>query len=274
MVWDSWRRSLGSGVDPDAVAAPVDLLDDDLASYRDAHPLAAVMPVIRRLLVADAEADKMIVAVADAAGRILWVEGDRRLRSQAEGMHFVAGSRWSEDVVGTNAPAPRWPSTPRADLRQRALQPHRAALELLGRPRAPPGHRPAAGRHRRHRRRPRGQPGGAHPGAGHRGRRGVRAALAAPRAAHRAVRAPAPPPAGTAAAGGPRPRARPADHPRRPGRPLPAALRAGAAAGRGRRRRRGPHRRPARRRGARRRRRAGDGARSCRGCASCSARSC
>lgn len=104
VVWDSWRRSLGSGVDPDAVAAPVDLLDDDLASYRDAHPLAAVMPVIRRLLVADAEADKMIVAVADAAGRILWVEGDRRLRSQAEGMHFVAGSRWSEDVVGTNAP--------------------------------------------------------------------------------------------------------------------------------------------------------------------------
>ncbi|SDF86373.1 GAF domain-containing protein [Klenkia brasiliensis] len=104
VVLDSWRRSLAGGVDPDAVAAPVDLLDDDLVTYRDAHPLAAVMPVIRRLLVADAEADKMIVAVADAAGRILWVEGDRRLRSQAEGMHFVAGSRWSEDVVGTNAP--------------------------------------------------------------------------------------------------------------------------------------------------------------------------
>ncbi|MCO7222582.1 GAF domain-containing protein, partial [Klenkia sp. PcliD-1-E] len=104
VVLDSWRRSLAGGVDPDAVAAPVDLLDDDLVSYRDAHPLTAVMPVIRRLLVADAEADRMIVAVADAAGRILWVEGDRRLRSQAEGMHFVAGSRWSEDVVGTNAP--------------------------------------------------------------------------------------------------------------------------------------------------------------------------
>ncbi|SDN80946.1 hypothetical protein SAMN05660199_00730 [Klenkia soli] len=104
VVWDSWRRSLGNGVDPDGVPAPVDLLDDDLVAYREAHPLAAVMPVIRRLLVADAEADKMIVAVTDAAGRMLWVEGDRQLRSQAERMHFVAGSRWGEDVVGTNAP--------------------------------------------------------------------------------------------------------------------------------------------------------------------------
>ncbi|WP_448641547.1 GAF domain-containing protein [Geodermatophilus sp. URMC 63] len=104
VVWDSWRRSLGSGVDPDGQGPPVDLLDDDLAAYRAAHPLAPVLPVIRRLLVEDAEADRMIVAVTDADGRMLWVEGDRRLRSLAEGMHFVPGARWSEDVAGTNAP--------------------------------------------------------------------------------------------------------------------------------------------------------------------------
>src|SRR5947208_14674795 len=62
------------------------------------------MPVIRRLLVADAEADQMIVAVTDAAGRMLWVEGDFRLRSRAAGMNFVEGSRWAEEVAGTNAP--------------------------------------------------------------------------------------------------------------------------------------------------------------------------
>src|SRR5947208_9293971 len=62
------------------------------------------MPVIRRLLVADAEADQMIVAVTDAAGRMLWVEGDSRLRSLAAGMNFVEGAGWAEDVVGTNAP--------------------------------------------------------------------------------------------------------------------------------------------------------------------------
>ena len=104
VVRDSWRRSLGSGVDPDGGAPPVDLLDDDLLAYREAHPLAPVMPVIRRLLVEDAEDDRMIVAVTDAGGRMLWVEGDRRLRSRAAGMHFVEGARWAEDVVGTNAP--------------------------------------------------------------------------------------------------------------------------------------------------------------------------
>ncbi|RBY81599.1 phytochrome sensor protein [Geodermatophilus sp. TF02-6] len=104
VVWDSWRRSLGSGVDPDGSAPPVDLLDDDLLAYRAAHPLAPVVPVIRRLLVEDAEADRMIVAVSDAAGRMLWVEGDRRLRARAEAMHFVEGARWAEEVAGTNAP--------------------------------------------------------------------------------------------------------------------------------------------------------------------------
>jgi hypothetical protein len=104
VVHDSWRRSLGSGVDPDGGAPPVELLDDDLIAYREAHPLATVMPVIRRLLVEDAEDDRMIVAVTDAGGRMLWVEGDSRLRSQAAGMHFVEGARWAEEVAGTNAP--------------------------------------------------------------------------------------------------------------------------------------------------------------------------
>jgi hypothetical protein len=104
VVLDSWRRSLGSGVDPDGGAPPVDLLDDELLAYRAGHPLAPLMPVIRRLLVEDAEDDRMIVAVTDAGGRMLWVEGDARLRSRAAGMHFVEGARWSEDVAGTNAP--------------------------------------------------------------------------------------------------------------------------------------------------------------------------
>ncbi|WP_346620579.1 phytochrome sensor protein [Blastococcus montanus] len=104
VVLDSWRRSMGSGVDPDGGLPPVELLDDDLLAYRAAHPLAPVLPVIRRLLVQDAEAGQMIVAVTDAAGRMLWVEGDHRLRSRAEGVNFVEGARWSEDVAGTNAP--------------------------------------------------------------------------------------------------------------------------------------------------------------------------
>ena len=104
VVLDSWSRCLGSGVDPDGSTPPVELMDDDLLAYREAHPLAGVLPVIRRLLVEDAVDDRMIVAVTDAAGRMLWVEGDPRLRSRAAGMNFVEGARWSEDVAGTNAP--------------------------------------------------------------------------------------------------------------------------------------------------------------------------
>ena len=104
VVRDSWRRSMSCGVDPDGGTPPVELLDDDLLAYREAHPLATVMPVIRRLLVQDAEADRMIVAVTDSRGRMLWVEGDARLRSQAAGMNFVEGARWAEEVAGTNAP--------------------------------------------------------------------------------------------------------------------------------------------------------------------------
>jgi len=105
IVWDSWQRSLGSGVDPEGGGPSVDLVDAALRTYRDAHPLAAVMPLIRRLLVEDAESDKMIVAVTDAAGCLLWVEGDSRLRSQAEGIQFVEGANWGESHAGTNAPA-------------------------------------------------------------------------------------------------------------------------------------------------------------------------
>jgi transcriptional regulator of acetoin/glycerol metabolism len=46
----------------------------------------------------------MLVAVGDAMGRLLWVEGDQGLKSKAESMMFVEGSDWSEAVAGTSAP--------------------------------------------------------------------------------------------------------------------------------------------------------------------------
>jgi transcriptional regulator of acetoin/glycerol metabolism len=104
VVQDSWRRSREKGVDPDAVLPPVELEGAELEDYRDAHPLAAVLPVIRRLLVEDAVDCDLLVAVSDEFGRLLWVEGAPGLRTRAEGMNFLAGARWSEDYAGTNAP--------------------------------------------------------------------------------------------------------------------------------------------------------------------------
>ncbi len=102
-VAQSWRRSAAFGV-VDRAMAPVELTDDSLRSYRESHPLALAMPVIRKLLVAHALEDELLVAVGDAGGRLLWVEGQARLRREAERMHFVEGAQWDEAHAGTNAP--------------------------------------------------------------------------------------------------------------------------------------------------------------------------
>jgi hypothetical protein len=104
VVADSWRRSLRSGVDPDNPHPQVSLADDDLAAYRASHPLSAVMPVVRELAVDGAADDGLVVAVSDEAGRLLWVEGDRRLRGRVDRVGFVEGAVWREESVGTNAP--------------------------------------------------------------------------------------------------------------------------------------------------------------------------
>jgi transcriptional regulator of acetoin/glycerol metabolism len=104
LVLDSWRRSSTAGVDPDTIHAPVQLADDELDAYREQHPLAGAMPVIRNLLVSDAVDSGFVVAIFDAQGRMLWVEGNRGLRSRAAEMWFVEGANWSEEYVGTNAP--------------------------------------------------------------------------------------------------------------------------------------------------------------------------
>jgi hypothetical protein len=62
------------------------------------------MPLIRRLLTDNADEAGHIVAIGDARGRLLWVEGHHRLRAQAEQMRFVEGALWSERGAGTNAP--------------------------------------------------------------------------------------------------------------------------------------------------------------------------
>ncbi len=104
LVADSWRRSLKQGVDPSGDTPPLVWDADELALARANSPMAGAMPMIRSLLTDPAEASGHVVAVGDAAGHLLWVEGDRGLRLRAEAMGFVVGSQWSENAAGTNAP--------------------------------------------------------------------------------------------------------------------------------------------------------------------------
>lgn len=104
VVLDSWRRSRSNGVDPDGFGGAVELAGADLHRYRATHPTALIRPVVRKLLVEDAAEAGLLVAISDARGRLLWVEGDPKVKDQATGMNFVEGADWSEDRVGTNAP--------------------------------------------------------------------------------------------------------------------------------------------------------------------------
>jgi hypothetical protein len=104
LVAASWRRSLRSGVDPDHLRAPTLMSLADLDEYRAAHRLAAIMPMVRDLVVDGARDDGLVVAVSDDAGRLLWVEGDPGTRTAVERVGFAAGAVWRERDVGTNAP--------------------------------------------------------------------------------------------------------------------------------------------------------------------------
>ncbi|MBM7504401.1 GAF domain-containing protein [Agromyces aurantiacus] len=104
VVRESWERAIRGAIDPDRALPAIELDDGAFREYRATHALAPVMPVIRRLLVDGADDAGLVVAVGDAQGRLLWVEGDAHLRRRAEDMLFVAGADWSEGRIGTSAP--------------------------------------------------------------------------------------------------------------------------------------------------------------------------
>ena len=104
LIRESWQRSAGFKANPDNPAAPLAMDRDELDDYRRQHPLAAIMPVINKLLVQPSHDSGLLVAVGDEVGRLLWVDGDPTLQRRAEGMMFVPGADWSEATVGTSAP--------------------------------------------------------------------------------------------------------------------------------------------------------------------------
>ncbi|WP_137845737.1 GAF domain-containing protein [Microbacterium sp. 2FI] len=104
LVRESWARSLQNLVGAESLP-PLDLDAEALAEYRLAHPLAGVIEMVRGLLLpGGADESGVLVAVGDAAGRLLWIEGDRQVRSITGAMGFVEGANWSEQAVGTSAP--------------------------------------------------------------------------------------------------------------------------------------------------------------------------
>lgn len=103
-VLASWRRSLAAA--PERGGTGDAALDgEELTAARQAHLFSAVLPLLRSRLIDPAVEAGLMVALGDADGRLLWVEGRPQLISRADAMGFAAGADWSESAMGTSAPA-------------------------------------------------------------------------------------------------------------------------------------------------------------------------
>ncbi|MFD8093275.1 GAF domain-containing protein [Streptomyces malaysiensis] len=102
VIGASWDRMLRLGLDPDHGRAPRPLGLDELELRRRQTRLAEVLPTLRNGLLETAEAAGHIMIIADAEGRILWIDGHRGVRRQADGIALVEGSHWAEDIAGTS----------------------------------------------------------------------------------------------------------------------------------------------------------------------------
>ena len=104
-VADSWRRSLDAGVDAGGGRLAAVVADRaEAGAHWKAHPLAEAAPLIRDCLASIASETEHLIVVSDAAGMLLTLEGDARVRSlAADSLNFTEGALWSETSAGTNA---------------------------------------------------------------------------------------------------------------------------------------------------------------------------
>ncbi|MBV7695841.1 GAF domain-containing protein [Streptomyces sp. TRM70350] len=102
VIEESWGRMLRSGVDPDHDFRTGLLTREEILRRREHSPLRHVLPVLREGLVSVADTARHIMVIADADGRVLWREGSSAVLRKADGLGFLLGADWRENIVGTN----------------------------------------------------------------------------------------------------------------------------------------------------------------------------
>ncbi len=100
-ILTSWTRS-EAAIPTDVLAAPLADEDETSSIWRDS-PLQLAVERVEDELRRTAEDGDLVLAVTDADTRILWTYGGRVMRRKAETVNFVAGGRWDDRSVGTNA---------------------------------------------------------------------------------------------------------------------------------------------------------------------------
>lgn len=104
VVLRSWIRSVRHLESPEGVLVQTVHERAGLEEARRAHPFHDVLGLLHTRLVEPATRAGLLVALSDAHGTLLWVEGGGDTRRRAEGMGFAPGVDWSEAAMGTSAP--------------------------------------------------------------------------------------------------------------------------------------------------------------------------
>src|SRR6478672_9345111 len=100
-ILHSWTRS-EAAISTDVREAPLDD-ESETAAFWHSSPLQTAVERVEAELRRTAEDGDLVIAVTDADTRILWTYGGRVMRRKAETVNFVAGGRWDDQSVGTNA---------------------------------------------------------------------------------------------------------------------------------------------------------------------------
>lgn len=99
----SWKRCQEFGVNPKQTRTTISLSGSELPKLLQNWQLYnAARPILEELSYQIKETGYLIT-LCDKNGRILYLDGDRRVLRQGELMNFVPGADWSEQAAGTNA---------------------------------------------------------------------------------------------------------------------------------------------------------------------------
>ncbi|WP_126424709.1 sigma-54-dependent Fis family transcriptional regulator [Brevibacillus marinus] len=102
-VYRSWKRCQEIGVNPHQKQASIVLTDDQLVDWLNQSYLYHVSRSILQDLARQIEGTHYLITFCDSSGKILYLQGERKILQKAERMNFVPGSDWSEKSAGTNA---------------------------------------------------------------------------------------------------------------------------------------------------------------------------
>ena len=77
-ILESWRRSLGTGLDPTELMVPIEADPSAIHERWLEHPLGSLGPVLAAELGQVAEESQSLVVVSDASGLLLRIDGTDR----------------------------------------------------------------------------------------------------------------------------------------------------------------------------------------------------